>query len=859
MNSLLNFFARREQTPVESRDYGQIYLALSGLLFLGTMWAVVDEVLTRRPWKDYQQEYHALASEKWQKRYTEAVERFDSTALAEIEAELTQVQLKLNSPEYVDAVESIRRIDTELLEVNRRFTFAKSLEDETYYFWKKSIHDGKENIRLKERLEEHIRVKMDAGKEVERLEAERAQLQNVVEKFNQELRAVQKKRNDLYADIRTAESKTQAIRSSPILIQQVIMNNFDRSNFGTPKARVDRCQTCHAGWNDDTMDSEEVPLVFRKHPVPELLTLHNPEVFGCTPCHQGQGPALTAGFAHGYDDHYWEWPLLKGVEVYASCNKCHGNELHLKHAEPLNKAKLLLAESGCYGCHEIKGFVDLPKIGPELNQLTAKASPDWLFRWIRNPKDYNPNTRMPNFRFSDDEAEAITAYLWKIGNENQSKSAKGAFVGGSAERGRGLVDNVGCKGCHVVAGDTRMRDSRALSFDIAPELSLVGSKVNPDWLYDWIRNPRHFRPSTQMPSLRLTDAEARDVVAYLMTLKDPRRFEDKKLDLTSPEVIRRGDKLIREFGCHGCHSIQGMEKEGRVSVALSNFGRKRVDELDFGDTKVPHTWDDWVFNKIKDARVFSTDRIISKMPVFAFTDSEIVLLRTLLRSFTREEPGQDYQKPYDKRQQDIEAGRRLAVHYNCVNCHVVEETGSYVAATLDDEGLAPPPLRPEGAKVQETWLHDFLKNPATIRPWLKLRMPTFSLTDDEITRLTKYFLAIQNKELELRDYKSFQPDPRYVTAGKGLFDDFQCLSCHFTGPVPADRSPGDLAPNLALARSRLKPEWILDWMANPGEIQPGTRMPTYFPDMESPEPDVLGGDAREQIKALRDYVISLGK
>ena len=48
------------------------------------------------------------------------------------------------------------------------------------------------------------------------------------------------------------------------------------------------------------------------------------------------------------------------------------------------------------------------------------------------------------------------------------------------------------------------------------------------------------------------------------------------------------------------------------------------------------------------------------------------------------------------------------------------------------------------------WLHDFLKSPSTIRPWLKLRMPTFSLNDDEIATVTKYFLALHRTELEPR-------------------------------------------------------------------------------------------------------------
>jgi mono/diheme cytochrome c family protein len=564
--------------------------------------------------------------------------------------------------------------------------------------------------------------------------------------------------------------------------------------------------------------------------------------------------------AHGADDHYWEWPLLTGREVYASCNGCHVNQTYVSYGDQFNHGKRLLAESGCFGCHEIKGFLDMPKIGPQLNQLVVKEKPDWLFRWVRNPKDYNPHTRMPNFRFSDDQAEAITAYLWSIGTSSAFQPRRGVAGSGNPEKGQKVMETYGCKGCHVVGDDVRVRQARGTSYDIAPELNRVGSKVSPDWAFEWIKNPRAVNPDARMPNLRLEDAEARDVVAYLMTLKDARQFEQKELHLENPDLVKKGEKLIREFGCAGCHAIKGMEKESRVSVALSNIGRKRVDEIDFGDTKVPHTWDDWMFGKIRDARQYSTDRIVSKMPVFAFADTEIVALRTLLRGYTKEGPETDYQQKFDKRQQEIEAGRRLThFQYQCVSCHQVEEQGGYIKASLEDEAFAPPYLFPEGAKVQEPWLHDFIKGPVPIRPWLNIKMPTFGLNDEEITTVSKYFLGLNKQELQLRDYQAAKPDPRYVEVGRKLFQDLQCLSCHYTGKVPEGKTAADLAPNLAMAKSRLKPDWIVDWIVDPAIIQPGTRMPQFWPDVKeaSPYSEEFGGNAREQIKAIRDYLLTI--
>jgi len=101
-----------------------------------------------------------------------------------------------------------------------------------------------------------------------------------------------------------------------------------------------------------------------------------------------------------------------------------------------------------------------------------------------------------------------------------------------------------------------------------------------------------------------------------------------------------------------------------------------------------------------------------------------------------------------------------------------------------------------------------------------------------------------------------------LPVGKQIFEDFQCLKCHPAGSAPppaGEVSTSDLAPNLRLARTRLKPEWIVVWLADPGKIQEGTRMPTFFPDGQSPLPDVLGGDAHKQMMAIRDYLWTLGQ
>src|SRR2546429_8949896 len=82
-----------------------------------------------------------------------------------------------------------------------------------------------------------------------------------------------------------------------------------------------------------------------------------------------------------------------------------------------------------------------------------------------------------------------------------------------------------------------------------------------------------------MPTLRLSDDEARAITAYLVTLgeKKPAPAE-LAARLADPANVAVGEKLVRKYGCAGCHDIPGMESESRIGVELSSFGSKTREE-----------------------------------------------------------------------------------------------------------------------------------------------------------------------------------------------------------------------------------------------------------------------------------------
>jgi cytochrome c len=92
---------------------------------------------------------------------------------------------------------------------------------------------------------------------------------------------------------------------------------------------------------------------------------------------------------------------------------------------------------------------------------------------------------------------------------------------GDAERGRALIQSHGCGSCHTIPG---VLGARAL---VGPPLWAMADRgyiggVLPNTQSDmvrWIRNPRAVDPRTLMPNMGVTESDARDIAAYLYTLR----------------------------------------------------------------------------------------------------------------------------------------------------------------------------------------------------------------------------------------------------------------------------------------------------------------------------------------------------
>ncbi len=95
-------------------------------------------------------------------------------------------------------------------------------------------------------------------------------------------------------------------------------------------------------------------------------------------------------------------------------------------------------------------------------------------------------------------------------------------VGADADRGREVIERLGCAACHDTPGIAWPRGRAGPSLHgFADRPMIAGQFPNrPDVLIAFLQDAPAMAPATAMPAMPLTDPEARDVAAHLYTLHD---------------------------------------------------------------------------------------------------------------------------------------------------------------------------------------------------------------------------------------------------------------------------------------------------------------------------------------------------
>jgi len=188
----------------------------------------------------------------------------------------------------------------------------------------------------------------------------------------------------------------------------------------------------------------------------------------------------------------------------------------------------VFAANDCAGCHVVQGPAQektiadqLAKKGPELWYAGSKFQAPWLEQWLQDPKPirplkYNSLTEdnpadHPALEAAD--AASVAGYLMGLTSDDveagvikPKKNPKGRLI---------FVKKMPCSGCHQFPGK-KFKGGRS-----APSLLGASKRLNPDWIYAYLKKTRVFKPVRMMPIFEgiLRDKDMKSVAAYVATFK----------------------------------------------------------------------------------------------------------------------------------------------------------------------------------------------------------------------------------------------------------------------------------------------------------------------------------------------------
>jgi mono/diheme cytochrome c family protein len=182
----------------------------------------------------------------------------------------------------------------------------------------------------------------------------------------------------------------------------------------------------------------------------------------------------------------------------------------------LTDGRTLLKSLNCTGCHEMAVLPEGRKVGPNLTYQGSRVRKEWLIEFLRAPYTIKPEyglmgspTRMPTFRFSEAELNAVVEYIMqvlidKMADPNASIDAT------LAKQGQKLFREKTCDNCHRVGLSPG---------GIGPELTDAGKRLQPGWVINFIQKPEHYL-ETRMPNLKVSPEEAKALTAYVLGPKN---------------------------------------------------------------------------------------------------------------------------------------------------------------------------------------------------------------------------------------------------------------------------------------------------------------------------------------------------
>lgn len=186
---------------------------------------------------------------------------------------------------------------------------------------------------------------------------------------------------------------------------------------------------------------------------------------------------------------------------------------------------------GCHECHRLSSKVsEKNRIAPDLYFAGDKFQKKWLVSFLQQPEIVRPGgfTLATDFlkgakltkhqAVSENEANQLANFLIQL---NLKESTKGMIDNIPLSKGKRAKSKIkfertyGCKACHQAINLAR-KPQGGIS---GPSLINAGNRLQGDWIYDKLKNPRKYEPQSRMPIFKIPEEDFISLTKYVLSQK----------------------------------------------------------------------------------------------------------------------------------------------------------------------------------------------------------------------------------------------------------------------------------------------------------------------------------------------------
>ena len=383
--------------------------------------------------------------------------------------------------------------------------------------------------------------------------------------------------------------------------------------------------------------------------------------------------------------------------------------------------------------------------------------------------------------------------------------------------GRVLLARYGCVHCHTI---DLPDGGRLAPTDDPPSLAHIGDKTTREWIYAWIKNPQAYSGTASMPNFQLSDGDARDISAFLISQSTALAMSASPAaaPAATPDaaVLQAGASAYGESFCASCHALQnaaGLLVGGNVGPELTRIGTKAKP--------------DWLRHWIANPKTYDPETL---MPHYRFDEKQLSLIAGFLESKTDADFIANV-KLEPATAQQIAHGKLRVTEAGCAACHEINGIRKPENFAPDLTAVGSRPL----AKIVfvagmphnlAAYVEAKIKEPRSFGAALK--MPQFNLSTAQVDQLVTALLAQSERArtIPARLRVAGKHSSNYEPAGAAgkLMRDLNCFSCH-----AINGRGGDMAPDLSWEGSAVQREWLTQFFKNPNTLRPALirRMPKF--------------------------------